>query len=100
MRPEFAALAWPNRTAATMLMSRPIKVSTLGEMRVSARPCTMRSRSQPHPRPKALVQVIREISLPLFRGGAVFRLGFIRFVVDGDQFQNLKLALAVGRHDG
>ncbi len=39
-------------------MPTPITVSAFGEMRVSVRPCTMRSRSQPQPRPKALVQVI------------------------------------------
>src|SRR5579863_8629261 len=90
-------LAWPNKNAAAMLMISPIKVSVLGEMRVSASPCTMRSRSQPQARPKALVQVIRA-SLLLLSAVCGFRRG--GFVVDRRQFQYFQFAFAVGRHNG
>src|SRR5579863_4308830 len=100
MRPELVASACPNSTAATMLITRPTNVSTFGEMRVSANPCTMRSRSQPQPRPKALVQVIPVISLILYAGGGVvFLVSFGGFIVNRRQFQNLKLALPVGSHN-
>src|SRR5579863_1093213 len=98
MRPAFVAFAWPNRNAATMLITSPMKVSALGEMRVSARPCTIRSRSQPQARPNALVQVILT-SLLLCAGLGLFFV-FAHFVVDRGQLQNLELAFPVRRHDG
>src|SRR5580698_1172446 len=69
-------------------MIKPTKVSTLGEIRVSERPCTMRSSSQPQARPKALVHVHAEVVATLFP----------YFVVNGDQLQNLQLTLAIGGH--
>jgi hypothetical protein len=104
MRSLLEALAWPNRNAAAMLMTRPMKVRALGEMRVSARPCTMRSRSQPQARPKALVQVVIS-GLPCYcsaaGGFAACRLaGFGSFVVNSGQLEDFKLALAVGGDDG
>src|ERR1700728_4237406 len=97
MMSALVALAWPKKNAATMLMTSPIKVSTLGEMRVSASPCTMRSKSQPQARPKALVQVIRA-SLLLCCTVRGFRRG--GFIVDRRQFQNFEISFAVGRHNG
>src|SRR4051794_4050277 len=78
-----------------MLMTSPMKVSALGEIRVSARPCTIRSSSQPQARPKALVQVILA-SLLLCAGPGLFYV-FARFIVDGGQFQNFQFAFTVGR---
>src|ERR1039457_1034444 len=97
MRSPLVALAWPNRNAAAMLMTSPMKVSALGEMRVRASPCTMRSKSQPQAPPKALVQVILT-SLLLFSSGG--RLVLAGFVVDRRQFEDFQFAFAVGRHNG
>src|SRR5437879_11128439 len=55
MRFWFAAVADPNRTAAHVFTTNPMKVSTLGLMRDSASQRTMVSRSTPQARPKALV---------------------------------------------
>src|ERR1035437_6153340 len=102
MRPALVESAWPNRNAATMLMTRPMKVSTLGEMRVSARPCTMWLRSQPQARPKALVQVIwfSLLLLAVVGGGFIALVGLGGFIVDGGELEDFKLALAVGSDDG
>src|ERR1039458_4178738 len=97
MRSPLVALAWPNRNAAAMLMTSPMKVSALGEMRVRASPCTMRSKSQPQARPNSLVQVILA-SLLLFSAGG--RLVLAGFVVDRRQFEDFQLALAVRCNDG
>src|SRR5271165_3930447 len=75
--------------AAAVLITRPRKVSTLGEMRVSASPSTMRCRINPQPLPKALVQVMLGSTL-----------GSWRLVVDGGELENLQLPLAVGGHNG
>ena len=80
-----------------MLMTSPINVSALGEMRVSASPCTMRSKSQPQARPKALVQVIQASLLFSSAGSCLVLAGFI---VDRRQFEDFQLAFAVGRHNG
>src|ERR1700743_3139285 len=100
MRLALAALAWPKKNAATILITSPMKVRTLGEMRGRARPYTIRSKSQPHARPKALVQVILSSYL-LLRAvfGVVIVFSGCGFVLNGRQFQNLKLPLAVWRHD-
>src|ERR1700722_18466069 len=74
--------------AATVLISRPRKVSTLGEMRVSASPSTMYWRMTPQPLPKALVQVM---STSLSRSW--------RLVVNGGELENLQLTLAVRSHN-
>ena len=50
--------AKPKKHAATMLITRPRNVSTLGEIFVSARPLTIFCSNHPLPFPKALVQVI------------------------------------------
>src|SRR5579864_168366 len=55
MRFWFEALAEPNRIAAQVLTTSPMKVRTLGLMRESASQRTMVSSSTPHARPKALV---------------------------------------------
>src|SRR5450755_3883902 len=73
--------------AAPVLMIRPMKVRTLGEMRVSARPFTIACSSTPQPRPKALVQVIRATAS-------------LRSVVNGSELEDLEFAFAVGCHDG
>jgi hypothetical protein len=57
-------------------------VSTLGEIRVSARPWTIRSSSQPQARPKALVQVILTSLLPC-AGIGLFFFVFVHLIVDG-----------------
>src|SRR5580698_6151280 len=100
MMSPLVELAWPNKNAAPTLMTSPMKVSALGEIRVSASPYTMRSRSQPQARPKALVQVIQNLpclllrcAVPCFARGLRRR----RLIMDGRQFQNFKLAFAVGR---
>src|SRR5579863_3120443 len=98
MRPALVASACPNRNAATMLITRPIKVRAFGEMRVSARPCTIRSRSQPQARPNALVQVMLT-SLLLCAGLGLFFV-FAHLIVDGGQLQNLEFALPVRRDHG
>ena len=46
-----------------MLISRPMKVRALGEMRVSARPWTILYNSHLQDRPTALVQVILIVTL-------------------------------------
>src|SRR5208337_5271083 len=66
---------------AIRLISRPIKVSALGEILVSARPWTILYSSHLLDRPTALVQVMTRL----------------RLVVDGSQLQHLKFALAGGR---
>src|ERR1700722_10905185 len=96
MRPELVALACPKKNAATMLMTSPMKVRALGEILVRARPCTIRSKSQPQARPKALVQVILA-SLLLCAGIGLFFVG--HFIMDCGQFQNLEFAFAVGSDD-
>src|ERR1700686_430256 len=69
MRFWLVALAEPNRMAAQVLTTRPMKVSTLGLMRESASQRTMVSSRTPHARPKALVQeALTEV--PRQRGAA------------------------------
>src|ERR1700691_3591655 len=75
--------------AATVLINRPRKVSTLGEMRVSASPSTMYWRMTPQPLPKALVQVMSRSQSRSWR-----------LVVNRRQLENLQLALAVRSHNG
>src|SRR5208337_4305814 len=65
---------------AIRLISRPIKVSALGEILVSARPWTILYSSHLLDRPTALVQVMTRL----------------RLVVDGGQLQHLEFALASG----
>src|SRR5208337_809562 len=65
---------------ATRLMHSPMKVSALGEIRVSARPWTILYNSHLPERPTALVQVIQPL----------------RLVVNGGQLQHLEFALARG----
>src|SRR3954467_7234556 len=60
MRLWFEALAEPNRTAAQVLTSNPMKVRTLGLMRESASQRTMVSSRTPQARPKAEVQLMEE----------------------------------------
>src|ERR1700677_3419946 len=74
--------------AATVLINRPRKVSTLGEMRVSASPSTMYWRMTPQPLPKALVHVM---STSLSRSWCL--------VVNGGQLENLQLPFAVWSHN-
>src|SRR5580693_9658559 len=57
MRFWFEALAEPNRMAAQVLTTNPMKVSTLGLMRERASQRTMVSSRTPQARPKALVQL-------------------------------------------
>src|SRR5277367_4563946 len=57
MRFWFDALAEPNRMAAQVFTTNPMKVSTLGLMRESASQRTMVSSRTPQARPKALVQL-------------------------------------------
>src|ERR1700728_1612472 len=57
MRFWLEALAEPNRMAAQVLTTRPMKVRTLGLMRESASQRTMVSSRTPQTRPKALVQL-------------------------------------------
>src|ERR1700689_4334525 len=57
MRFWFEALAEPNRMAAQVLTTSPIKVRTLGLMRESASQRTIVSSRTPQARPKALVQL-------------------------------------------
>src|SRR5579864_7978276 len=56
MRFWLEALAEPNRMAAQVLTTSPMKVRTLGLMRESASQRTMVSRRTPQARPKADVQ--------------------------------------------
>src|SRR6478752_5869226 len=56
MRFWLEALAEPNRIAAQVLTTSPMKVRTLGLMRESASQRTMVSRSTPQARPNADVQ--------------------------------------------
>src|SRR5690348_8894531 len=95
--------------AAAVLMSKPMNVSTLGEIFVSARPLTMACSSTPQARPNAPVHVLLmgfTHGLHWFTLTGTLRadpLGllcphFFGFV-DGGQLEYLKLALAVGRDD-
>src|SRR5579859_4154776 len=102
--------------AATMLMTSPTKVSTLGEMRVSAKPLTMACKMTPQPRPKALVQVksagLLEAQVQRFRGWfglsgespklvlLLLRPAFGGFIVNGGELQDFQFALAVRGHGG
>src|SRR5438270_12152091 len=60
MRRWLLALAEPNRIAAQVLTSNPMKVSTLGLMRESASQRTMVSSRTPQARPKADVQLMED----------------------------------------
>src|ERR1700689_2743073 len=89
MRFWFEALAEPNRMAAQVLTTSPIKVRTLGLMRESASQRTMVSSRTPQARPKALVQ-----------DGAILRASLFRlvgdFVVNGAEAEDFQFALAIG----
>src|SRR5579863_2360970 len=61
------AVAEPNRIAAQVLTTSPMKVSTLGLMRDRASQRTMVLSSTPQARPKALVQLRHPVA---FDGGA------------------------------
>src|SRR5438270_13568651 len=56
-------LAYPNKSAATVLMTRPMNVSTFGEIFVSARPRTIAYNSTLLAFPNALVHVILRLCL-------------------------------------
>src|ERR1035437_3031383 len=100
-----------------MLITRPRKVSTLGEIRVSARPFTIFCSKYPLPFPNALVQVIEWLSLScdhritviahavdllvLLTGRNIrVRNFFVHLIVEGDQLEHFELAVAVGRDHG
>src|ERR1035441_6536181 len=59
MRRWCAPFAYPNKTAAWVFTSNPIRVRTFGLMRDSASRRTIESSSTPQARPTPLVQVIR-----------------------------------------
>src|SRR6185437_5875804 len=105
--------------AAAVLMSSPMKVRTLGEILVSARPLTMACSSTPQARPNAPVHVLlmgsthgshtwfahSGFALGLCPRGpsaspmlAIMTL-FFGFV-DGSEFENFQLTLAIGGDDG
>src|SRR3984957_5053442 len=69
MRFWLEALAEPNRMAAQVLTTSPMKVRTLGLMRERASQRTMVSSRPPQARPKALVQ-LGLMGVPRLRGAA------------------------------
>ena len=111
-------LAKPKKQAATMLMTRPRKVRTLGEILVSARPLTIFCSNHPLPLPKALVQVIEfavssvlastlsrlvdSCAICCARPAASVSVGSSpsRLVVDGGELEDFELAVSVGRNHG
>src|ERR1035438_815613 len=94
MRPWLSPLAYPNRNAAYVLTTNPIRVRTFGLMWERASRRTMASSRTPQARPTPFVQLICLCHSFRSRFGAEFSE-----VVDGRELEDFHFTVSIGSHD-